>query len=80
MAKSQLEFYESLKPHVGEEGARLIAEVFPQTEYITEEFFKAEMAEFKAEMRSWMLAFFVPLWIGVYLSLAAIVISIFVGR
>jgi hypothetical protein len=29
MAKTQLEFYESLKPHLGEEGARLIAEVFP---------------------------------------------------
>jgi hypothetical protein len=42
--------------------------------------FDAKFAEFKAETRGWMLAFFAPLWIGVYLSLAAIVVSIFVGR
>ena len=56
----------------------MIAELFPQTEYVTKEHFDVTFAEFKAAMRSWMLAFFVPLWIGVYLSLAAIVISIFV--
>jgi hypothetical protein len=81
MAKTHVELYEALKPHVGPEGAKLIAEVFPSSdELVTKDFFKAEFAEFKAEMRSWMLAFFVPLWIGVYLSLAAIVVSIFVGR
>lgn len=84
MAKSQLEFYESLKPHVGEEGAKLIAEVFPPSELVTKEYFETvldtKFSEFKAEQRAWMLAFFVPLWIGVYLSLAAIVVSIFVGR
>jgi hypothetical protein len=87
MAKSQIEFFEALKHHFGEEGAKLLAEVYPPSELVTKDFFKAEMAEFraemadlKAEMRGWMLAFFVPLWIGVYLSLAAIVVSIFVGR
>jgi hypothetical protein len=78
MAKTQLEFYESLKPHVGEEGAKVIAELFPQTEYVTKEHFDLTFARFETKMRAWMLAFFVPLWIGVYLSLAAIVISIFV--
>lgn len=29
MATSNLEIYETLKPHVGEEGARMIAEVLP---------------------------------------------------
>ncbi len=77
MTKTQLEFYEALKPHVGEEGARLIAEIFPQTEYVTREHFDVTIARLESKMRGWMLAFFVPLWIGVYLSLAAIVISIF---
>ncbi len=84
MAKTQLEFYEALKPHVGEEGARLIAEIMPTDELLTVTVFEAKLdtalAEFRAEMRGWMLAFFVPLWIGVYLTLGAIVISIFSGR
>ena len=80
MARTQVELYEALKPHVGEEGARLIAEVIPTDEVLTVPVFDARLAEFKAEMRGWMLAFFVPLWIGVYLTLGAIVISIFAGR
>jgi hypothetical protein len=47
---------------------------------VTKEHFDVTFAGFEAKMRSWTLAFFVPLWIGVYLSLAAIVISMFVGR
>ena len=80
MSKTQLEFYEALKPYVGEEGARLIAEVFPPSELVTREYLDAKLGEFKSEMRGWMLAFFVPLWIGVYLTLGAIVISVFAGR
>lgn len=41
---------------------------------------KADLAELKADMRGWMLAFFVPLWIGVYGTLGAVVISILVKR
>jgi hypothetical protein len=80
MARTQLEFFESLKPHVGEEGARLIAEALPPSELVTKDYLDAKIGEFKSEMRGWMLTFFVPLWVGVYLSLAAIVISIFTGR
>lgn len=58
----------------------MIAEVFPPRELVTKDYLDAKFGEFKAEQRAWMLAFFVPLWIGVYLSLAAIVVSIFVGR
>ena len=54
MAKTQVQLSEALKPHVGEEGAKLIAEVFPSSdELITKEFLRAELSEFKAEMRSW---------------------------
>jgi hypothetical protein len=84
MARTQVELYEALKPHVGEEGARLIAEVVPADEVLTVPVFRRELdaalAEFRAEIRGWTLAFFVPLWIGVYLTLGAIVISIFSGR
>lgn len=80
MVRSQVELYDALKGHVGEEGARLIAESLPVgDEIVTTGILRAEFAEFKAEMRGWMLGFFVPLWIGVYLTLAAIIISIFVG-
>jgi hypothetical protein len=76
--------YDALKAHVGEEGARLIAEVIPAEELVTKEFFEMKLnafkAELKSEMRGWMLGFFVPLWIGVYLTLAEIVISIYVGN
>jgi hypothetical protein len=80
MAKTQLEVYDALKPHVGDEGARFIAELLPADEIVTRDFLRSELAGFKAEMRSWMLGFFVPLWIGVYLTLATIVVSIFLAR
>lgn len=75
MAKTQIEFYEALKQHIGEEGAKLIAEVVPADEIVTKGYLDAKFAEFKAEMRGWMLAFFVPLWIGVYATIAAILIK-----
>jgi hypothetical protein len=108
---ANIELYEALKPHVGDDGARLIAEVVPAAENLatkddvqqtatalrnemsqlrTEmgefrnemrvEFvdMKREFAEFKAETRDWMLQYFVPLWIGVYGTLAATVIAIVV--
>jgi hypothetical protein len=80
MARTQLEYYDALKAHVGEEGARLIAEIVPVEEYVTRDYLDLKLTELKAEMRGWMLGFFVPLWIGVYLTLAAIVVSIFVQR
>jgi hypothetical protein len=58
----------------------LIAEAYPPSELVTKDYLDAKLAEFKSEMRSWMLSFFVPLWIGVYASLAAIVVSIFLAR
>ena len=100
MMATNIELYEALKPHVGEEGARLIAEAVPgASELATKDDLKLfrsdvlefknemraefqglrlEIAEFKAEMRGWMLKFFVPLWIGVYGTLGAIVVSILV--
>jgi hypothetical protein len=41
---------------------------------------RSDFAEFKADMRGWMLQFFVPLWIGVYATLGALVVSIVLKR
>jgi len=99
---THIELYEALKPHVGDEGARLISEVVPAAENLAtrtdlqdlraemrtefggmrsemREFraeMKAEFAEFKAETRDWMLRYFVPLWIGVYGTLGAVVVAL----
>lgn len=71
---TNIELYEALKSRLGEEGARLLAERFPRSEeLVTKADLRAELAELKADMRGWMLAFFVPLWIGVYGTLAAVV-------
>jgi hypothetical protein len=41
---------------------------------------REDLLVFKAEVRHWMLAFFVPLWIGVYGTLGAIVVSLILRR
>ena len=79
---TNIEIYEALKGTVGEDAARMVAEAVPRTEHLATKADLAELrtdfAEFKADMRGWMLTFFVPLWIGVYGTLAAVVISIIV--
>lgn len=37
---------------------------------------RLEFAEFKADTRSWMLQYFAPLWIGVYGTLGALIVSL----
>ena len=65
-----LELYEALKPTVGEEAARMIAEALPMTERVAT---KADVAELvskgdlhamEARMFRWMLGFFATLWLG----------------
>lgn len=80
METSGIEFYEALRAYIPEEAARLIAERSPQPrDLATRADVQAAVAELKADIRGWMLAFFVPLWIGVYGTLAAIVISMLSG-
>lgn len=84
---SNIELYEALKGYLGGEAARLIAEaVPPKAELATKtdiqleiEKLRTDFAEFKADMRRWMLAFFVPLWVGVYGTLAAVVVALVLG-
>lgn len=39
---------------------------------------QVQIAELRADTRDWLLRFFVPLWIGVYGTIAALAISIIV--
>jgi hypothetical protein len=76
---TDIELYEVLKPKLGEEGARLIAERLGDQAVATKadiQELRTDFAEFKAEMRDWMLRYFIPLWIGVYGTLGALIVSI----
>lgn len=77
---TNIEIYEALKGAVGEDAARIRAEAIPQRDELATksdlQLLRTDLAEFKADMRGWMLTFFVPLWIGVYATLGALVISL----
>ena len=36
---------------------------------------QVQIAELRADTRDWMLKFFVPLWIGIYGTIAAVVVT-----
>lgn len=104
MVLTNVELYEALKDRVGEEAARLIAEVVPTaTELVTKRDLdngigavRLEISELRAEMREgfatlkgelggeihkssketmrWMLTFFIPLWVGTWGTVLAIVL------
>jgi hypothetical protein len=101
MGLSNVELYEALKPSVGEEAARLIAEVVPGAEqlstkhdlFVTKSELEARLVQLEGKMdegfvrlegrieRSsketmhWMLTFFVPLWLGTWGTILAIVLK-----
>jgi hypothetical protein len=74
---SNIELYEAIKDSVGSEAAKMLAEALPRSEQLATkediERLKADIERLKADMTRWMLTFFVPLWIGVYGTLAAVV-------
>jgi hypothetical protein len=82
MAKTNIELYEALRAPVGDEAARMIAEVVPAAEDLAT---KTDLADLRAEMhrefshmKGWMFAAMVPLWIGVYGTLVTLIV--FVAR
>lgn len=56
-----LELYEALKPTVGEEAARMMAERLSTTEEVAT---KADLHTMEARIFRWMLGFFATLWLG----------------
>ena len=65
-----LEVYEALKPTIGEEAARMIAEALPMTDRVatksglSELATKADLHAMEARTFRWMLGFFATLWLG----------------
>jgi hypothetical protein len=71
-----LELYEALKPTVGEDAARMIAEALPLTDRVATKTdlqqvadqirsdIRGDIQEAKSDMFRWMLGFFATLWLG----------------
>ena len=70
---TSVELYRALRGKLGENAAKMLAESIPRSEELAT---KTDIAELRADMRGWMLTFFVPLLIGVYGTLAAVIVSI----
>ena len=64
---TNVQLYEALKPHVGEEAAGMIAEVVPPARELATKSDIAnvlsEMHAMEARMAHKMLAYFIPLWV-----------------
>jgi hypothetical protein len=72
---TKIEFYDRLREHLPEPAARLIAEeTAVDTELVSREYFDVGVAKLRADLFRWMLVFFVPLWVGVYGTLVAILV------
>lgn len=56
-----LELYDALKPHVGEEAARMIAQRLAMEEQPAT---KGDLNAMEARIFRWMLGFFATLWLG----------------
>jgi hypothetical protein len=84
MARTNIELYEALRAPVGDEAARMIAEVVPAADDLAKKAdladLRAEMADLRAEMhrefsamKGWMLALMIPLWLGVYGTIVTLI-------
>jgi hypothetical protein len=86
---TKFEFFERLREHIPEPAARLIAEEMPmesglsakldafatkQDVLLTAAHLEQSIERLRSSLFRWQLMFFVPLWIGVYGTLVAILI------
>lgn len=87
---TNVELYEALKPSVGQDAARMIAEVVPPTRDLalrsdvaalradTREEFARIRGEMHAETNRtlrWIFAFFIPVWAGTWGTVVAILLK-----
>ena len=70
---THVELYKALEPHVGQEAAQMIADAVPPAANIAT---KEDIQALRGDIFKWGLAFFVPLWLGVWGTLAALAIQI----
>jgi hypothetical protein len=80
MAKTNIELYEALKVPVGDEAARMIAEVVPAADELAT---KLDIADLRSEMhrefssmKGWLFASMVPIWLGVYGTLVTLIVML----
>ena len=59
---THVELYEALKPHLGDQAARMIAEVVPPAANLAT---KEDIQALRADIFRWGLTFFVPMWVAV---------------
>ena len=77
---TKIELYERLREHIPTEAARLIAEEMTTETHLAAKIdalaaaTKADIESLRAGMFRSMLFFFLPLWIGVYATLVAILL------
>ncbi len=64
---TNVELYEALKPHVGQEAAGMIAEVVPPARDLATKQdiaeVRKEIADFRADFSHKLLSYFIPLWV-----------------
>jgi len=77
---TRIEFFQRLREHIPEEAARLIAEEMPAESQLATKHdvvsglhdLEMSVERLRSSFFRWNLVFFVPLWIGVYATLVAI--------
>ncbi len=64
---TNVQLYEALKPHVGQEAAGMIAEIVPPARNLATQQdiarLEKQIADLRAEFSNKMLAYFIPLWV-----------------
>jgi hypothetical protein len=67
------QLYEALKPHVGADAARMIADVVPPASNLAT---KEDIHALRADIFRWGLAAVIPVWVAVWGTLVAAVVQI----
>jgi hypothetical protein len=83
MAMSNVELYEALRGSIPETAARVIAEAFvPTRDLATRQDLAALESSLRGEIKAaststmrWMLTFFVPVWVGTWATVIAIILK-----
>lgn len=83
MTMTNVELYEALKGSIPDKAARLIAEVFPQASDVsTKHDLEVAVARLEGKIDTqqantlrWMIAMFVPMWMGTWATVAAVILK-----
>jgi hypothetical protein len=80
MAVTNVELYEALRERVGEDAARMIAEVVPPAAEMAT---KHDIARLSDQIKDsqvstlrWMVGLFIPVWAGTWATVVAVIIKL----